>query len=45
MQEIWCSEESLQKHQQSDHFQHFQQKIGEREMLEYLQLRPLTFVG
>lgn len=45
MQEIWCSEESLQKHQQSEHFQHFQQQISEREVLEYLQLRPLSFVG
>lgn len=45
MQEIWCSEESLQKHQQSEHLLHFQQQISEREVLEYLQLRPLSFVG
>ncbi len=45
MQEIWCSEESLQQHQQSAHFQHFQQQLSEQEALEYLQIRPLTFVG
>ncbi|ASC59921.1 antibiotic biosynthesis monooxygenase [Vibrio vulnificus] len=45
MQEIWCSQQSLDRHIASEHFQRFKDRIEEEELLEYLHLRPLTFVA
>lgn len=45
MQEIWCSQQSLDRHVASDHFQVFKQQVDSADILEYLHLRPLSFVA
>lgn len=45
MQEIWCSQQSLDRHVASDHFQAFKQQVDSADILEYLHLRPLSFVA
>lgn len=45
MQEIWCSQASLDRHLASEHLTHFNQQVQEGQLLEYVQLRPLQFVG
>ncbi|MGD8110981.1 putative quinol monooxygenase [Vibrio sp. TRT 21S02] len=45
LQEIWCSQESLDTHMQTEHFQSFKQICEDRDLLEYVQLRPLQFLG
>ncbi|MGY3572548.1 putative quinol monooxygenase [Vibrio paucivorans] len=45
MQEIWCSQESLDVHLQSEHLTAFSAQCKEQELLEYVQMRPLSFIG
>lgn len=45
MQEIWCSQESLDQHLVSEHFNHFKQESDRLELVEYVQLRPMNFIG
>ncbi len=45
MQEIWCSAAALEKHTQSEHFQHFVAQSEQNGWLEYLNPRQVTFLG
>ncbi|CAE6938478.1 hypothetical protein ACOMICROBIO_GDFFDHBD_03052 [Vibrio sp. B1REV9] len=44
-QEIWASQEALEKHLQSPHIVHFISALEENDWVEYSHIRPMTFVG
>ncbi|MEF1337473.1 antibiotic biosynthesis monooxygenase, partial [Vibrio rotiferianus] len=44
-QEIWASQEALDKHLQSPHIAKCFSTLEENALLEYTQIRPLRFVG
>lgn len=44
-QEIWASQEALDKHLQSPHIAQFISTLEDNDWVEYSQIRPMTFVG
>ncbi|KIP71018.1 antibiotic biosynthesis monooxygenase [Vibrio harveyi] len=44
-QEIWASQEALDKLLQSPHFAQFISTLEDNDWVEYSQIRPMTFVG
>ncbi|HHP0449126.1 TPA: putative quinol monooxygenase [Vibrio harveyi] len=44
-QEIWVSQEALDKHLQSPHIAQFISALEDNDWVEYSQIRPMTFVG
>ncbi|HCM0977648.1 TPA: antibiotic biosynthesis monooxygenase [Vibrio parahaemolyticus] len=44
-QEIWASQESLDKHLQSPHMAAFLETLEENDWVEYTQIRPLRFIA
>lgn len=44
-QEIWASQEALDKHLQSPHIAQFISALEDNDWVEYSQIRPMTFVG
>ncbi|MGY0399609.1 MAG: putative quinol monooxygenase [Ostreibacterium sp.] len=45
MQEMWSSQESLDTHLASQHLTDFRTQTEAEDLLEYLQIRPLTFIA
>lgn len=45
MQEIWSSQEDLDVHLESKHLKSFSEQSQAEELLEYVNLRPLNFIG
>ncbi|HHC7141818.1 TPA: putative quinol monooxygenase [Vibrio parahaemolyticus] len=44
-QEIWASQEALDKHLQSPHMAEFLETLEENDWVEYTQIRPLRFIA
>ncbi|TOP33457.1 putative quinol monooxygenase [Vibrio parahaemolyticus] len=44
-QEIWASQEALDKHLQSPHMAVFLETLEENDWVEYTQIRPLRFIA
>ncbi|EMA7642097.1 putative quinol monooxygenase [Vibrio parahaemolyticus] len=44
-QEIWASQEALDKHLQSPHMATFLKTLEENDWVEYTQIRPLRFIA
>ncbi|HCM1068958.1 putative quinol monooxygenase [Vibrio parahaemolyticus] len=44
-QEIWASQEALDKHLQSPHMATFLETLEENDWVEYTQIRPLRFIA
>ncbi|EGR9012530.1 antibiotic biosynthesis monooxygenase [Vibrio parahaemolyticus] len=44
-QEIWASQEALDKHLQSPHMAMFLETLEENDWVEYTQIRPLRFIA
>ncbi|EOV0049396.1 putative quinol monooxygenase [Vibrio diabolicus] len=44
-QEIWASQEALDKHLQSPHMAAFLETLEENDWVEYTQIRPLRFIA
>ncbi|HDZ5417139.1 TPA: antibiotic biosynthesis monooxygenase [Vibrio harveyi] len=44
-QEIWASQEALDKHLKSPHIAQFISTLEDNDWVEYSQIRPMTFVG
>ncbi|MDG2609915.1 putative quinol monooxygenase [Vibrio parahaemolyticus] len=44
-QEIWASQEALDKHLQRPHIAQFISTLEDNDWVEYSQIRPMTFVG
>ncbi|EJL6925963.1 antibiotic biosynthesis monooxygenase [Vibrio alginolyticus] len=44
-QEIWASQEALDKHLQSSHMAAFLETLEENDWVEYTQIRPLRFIA
>ncbi|EGQ7847478.1 putative quinol monooxygenase [Vibrio parahaemolyticus] len=44
-QEIWASQEALDKHLQSPHMEAFLETLEENDWVEYTQIRPLRFIA
>lgn len=44
-QEIWVSQEALDKHLQSPHMAAFLETLEENDWVEYTQIRPLRFIA
>ncbi|EHR7163604.1 putative quinol monooxygenase [Vibrio parahaemolyticus] len=44
-QEIWASQEALDKHLQSPHMSKFLETLEENDWVEYTQIRPLRFIA
>ncbi len=44
-QEIWASQEALDKHLQSPHMSMFLETLEENDWVEYTQIRPLRFIA
>ncbi len=45
VQEIWASQEALDKHLQSPHMSTFLETLEENDWVEYTQIRPLRFIA
>ncbi|MBM4933286.1 antibiotic biosynthesis monooxygenase [Vibrio parahaemolyticus] len=44
-QEIWASQDALDKHLQSPHMAMFLETLEENDWVEYTQIRPLRFIA
>ncbi|EJB8689877.1 antibiotic biosynthesis monooxygenase [Vibrio parahaemolyticus] len=44
-QDIWASQEALDKHLQSPHMAMFLETLEENDWVEYTQIRPLRFIA
>lgn len=45
MQEIWCSEEALERHMQTEHFTRILSDLEQRGLVEYLNPRRIRFIA